>query len=73
MKKILLSLASLLLSSCTTQPKDKIDSVGYVYIYSTSSVAIARDRADQLCGSHAYFLDSRYSGKKICHLQRKIS
>ncbi|MCX8986116.1 hypothetical protein [Citrobacter portucalensis] len=60
MKKIIILLPAFLLISCATKPKDTVDSIGYVYIYSTSSVAIARDRADKLCGSHAFFLDSNY-------------
>ena len=67
MKKIIISSFAFLLISCATKPKDTVDSIGYVYIYSTNSVAIARDIADKLCGSHAFFLDSNYDRRNYTY------
>ncbi|MEN0581921.1 hypothetical protein AAIG39_23390 [Phytobacter palmae] len=73
MKKVIISSFAFLLTSCATQPKDTVNSIGYVYIYSTTSVAIARDRADKLCGSKAYFLDQEYENQKLMQMYHPIN
>lgn len=71
MKILFVSAVAISLVSCSSQPKDKIDGIGYVYIYSTSSVAIARDKADKLCGSHAYFMDEKYESRNYHYIKEQ--
>lgn len=61
------------LTGCVS-PRQDTKSTSYVDIYSTTSVAIAQDRADKLCGSHAYLLDRAYDAKsaRTSNIQRSI-
>lgn len=63
MKKLLIALMALGLSGCATHSKqdDQIDiEYGWVKIYSTKNITEAQGKADSLCSSHAYFLNSEY-------------
>lgn len=59
MKRVIIGTMAIALIGCVPKPpQDKKSAGGYVDIYSTSSVAIAQDRADKLCGSHAYYVSN---------------
>ncbi|MDI7679038.1 hypothetical protein QLY75_21190 [Cronobacter sakazakii] len=66
MKRVILATLAIGLAGCApTQPKDQKYIGSTVDIYSTSSVAIAQDRADKLCGSHAYFVSNDNDLKEV--------
>lgn len=60
MKRVIIGTMAIALIGCVPKPpQDEKSAGGYVVdIYSTSSVAIAQDRADKLCGSHAYYVSN---------------
>lgn len=66
MKGVILSAFTIVLVGCVPKPpEDKRSIGGFVDIYSTTSTAIAQDRADKLCGGHAYFVINEHTLPKI--------
>lgn len=62
MKRVIIGTMAIALIGCVPKPpQDEKSAGGYVNIYSTSSVAIAQDRADKLCGGKAYLTDNENS------------
>ncbi|WP_313437781.1 hypothetical protein [Atlantibacter hermannii] len=64
MKKIVMAaVLAAIPAGCVVQKEDARS--GYlVTVFSTQSTTIAQNRADELCGKHAFFLDQIYSAKR---------
>ncbi|HHC5227318.1 TPA: hypothetical protein ACN5P3_004082 [Citrobacter freundii] len=56
MKRVFMGALAVALVGCESTPPEDKNFGGFVYIYSTTSKAIAQDRADQMCGGHAYYI-----------------
>ncbi|EAP4832911.1 hypothetical protein EGS93_18710 [Salmonella enterica] len=55
MKRVMMGVMALALVGCAPKPPEDRKSGSFIYIYSTTSKAIAQDRADKLCGGHAFY------------------